>query len=123
MLKFLTNRSQHCTTSVCFCTLAIREPYRVRAQRLFESAPGLAVRAVHHEPTGLMAFFDAWARSAEFLHSKDTFTGEGGVIGLAAFCAGWTVDYKNSNPWPSLQKKEFPAKTQRRFQCSLCAFA
>ena len=39
-------------------------------------------------------FFDAWARSAEFLHSKEVFTGEGGVIGLAALCAGWTVNYK-----------------------------
>jgi len=39
-------------------------------------------------------FFDVWARSAEFLQSRNVFTGEGGVIGLAAFCAGWTVDYK-----------------------------
>lgn len=226
MLKFLTNRSQRRTISVCFCTLAIREPYRRRARLLFESAPelkwvvltdepkdfeGSTVRAIRHEPTGSMAgeflklgwsangsgrpayhdkrfalqaaleesetaifvdadtrmssvpklpafrpgiavvrdvdasiaehlsrygpdrlpafealaaqltgsaetikqarwcsealiaitkdgneskFFDAWARSAEFLHSRNTFTGEGGVIGLAAFCADWTVDYK-----------------------------
>ena len=39
-------------------------------------------------------FFEAWARGAEFLHSRNVFTGEGGVIGLAAVCAGWTVDYK-----------------------------
>lgn len=226
MLKFLTKRSELRTASVCFCTLAIREPYRVRARRLFESASelrwvvltdepedfeGLAVRAIRHEPTGPMAeeflklgwnangsgrpayhdkrfalqaaledaetavfvdadtrmssfpklpafrpgiavvrdvdasiaehlsrygpdrlpafealaaqltgsaetlkqarwcsealiaitkdgneskFFDAWARSAEFLHSRNMFSGEGGVIGLTAFCAGWTVDYK-----------------------------
>lgn len=39
-------------------------------------------------------FFDAWERSAEFLHSKNVFTGEGGVIGLAAVYADWTVNYK-----------------------------
>ena len=39
-------------------------------------------------------FFEAWERGAEFLHSREVFTGEGGVIGLAAACAGWTVDYR-----------------------------
>ena len=39
-------------------------------------------------------FFDAWDYSAEFLHSKNLFSGEGGVIGLAAAYAGWTVNYK-----------------------------
>lgn len=39
-------------------------------------------------------FFEAWERGAEFLQSEGLFTGEGGVIGLAAVCAGWTVDYK-----------------------------
>jgi hypothetical protein len=39
-------------------------------------------------------FLDAWARGAEFLQRKGLFTGEGGVIGLAALYAGWTVDYK-----------------------------
>ncbi|HEX6719694.1 MAG TPA: hypothetical protein VF088_21495 [Pyrinomonadaceae bacterium] len=38
-------------------------------------------------------FFEAWGRAAEFLQSKGVFTGEGGVIGLAAAYAGWTVDY------------------------------
>lgn len=38
-------------------------------------------------------FFETWARGAEFLQSKGMFSGEGGVIGLAAMCAGWTVDY------------------------------
>ena len=42
-------------------------------------------------------FFDAWARSAEFLQSKEVFSGEGGVIGLAAVCAGWTVNYDSLN--------------------------
>jgi hypothetical protein len=39
-------------------------------------------------------FFEAWGRAAEFLESEGLFTGEGGVIGLAAVCAGWTVDYQ-----------------------------
>lgn len=39
-------------------------------------------------------FFEAWARGAEFLNREGLFTGEGGVIGLAAMCAGWTVDYE-----------------------------
>jgi hypothetical protein len=38
-------------------------------------------------------FFEAWERSASFLHSRGVYTGEGGVIGLAAIYAGWTVDY------------------------------
>jgi hypothetical protein len=39
-------------------------------------------------------FFDAWARGAKLLHDRGIFTGEGGVIGLAAVYAGWTVDYR-----------------------------
>jgi len=39
-------------------------------------------------------FLEAWDRGAEFLQSKGLFSGEGGVIGLAAMSAGWTVDYK-----------------------------
>ena len=42
-------------------------------------------------------FFDAWSRGAEFLQARAVFTGEGGVIGLAAAYAGWTVDYKSIN--------------------------
>jgi len=38
-------------------------------------------------------FFASWAHAAEFLQSRGGFSGEGGVIGLAAACAGWTVDY------------------------------
>lgn len=38
-------------------------------------------------------FLDTWARAAAFLHAQEVFTGEGGAIGLAAACAGWTVDY------------------------------
>ena len=39
-------------------------------------------------------FFEAWERGAEFLQGQGVFSGEGGVIGLAALCAGWMVDYK-----------------------------
>ncbi|HZI61316.1 MAG TPA: hypothetical protein VFD62_11410 [Pyrinomonadaceae bacterium] len=42
-------------------------------------------------------FFEAWARGAEFLQQRGVFTGEGGVIGLAAAHAGWTVNYKSIN--------------------------
>ena len=39
-------------------------------------------------------FFDAWERGAYFLQARGLLSGEGGVIGLAALCAGWTVDYR-----------------------------
>ena len=42
-------------------------------------------------------FFDAWTRAAEFLQNREVFSGEGGVIGLAAVCAGWTIDYETLN--------------------------
>ena len=38
---------------------------------------------------------EAWERGAKFLHGRGIFTGEGGVIGLAAVYAGWTVDYRS----------------------------
>lgn len=38
-------------------------------------------------------FFEAWAQGADFLQRLDVYSGEGGVMGLAAACAGWTVDY------------------------------
>lgn len=40
-------------------------------------------------------FFEAWERGAKFLNDYGIFTGEGGVIGLAAVYAGWTVDYRS----------------------------
>ena len=39
-------------------------------------------------------FFEAWERGASFLESRELYSGEGGVIGLAALYAGWTVDYQ-----------------------------
>ena len=39
-------------------------------------------------------FLEAWTYGAEILHSHNLFTGEGGVIGLAAEYAGWSVNYE-----------------------------
>jgi hypothetical protein len=38
-------------------------------------------------------FFRAWDRAAAFLQARRVFSGEGGVMGLAAACAGWAVNY------------------------------
>ena len=38
-------------------------------------------------------FFDAWSTGADFLHSRGVYSGEGGVIGVAAAYAGLNVDY------------------------------
>jgi len=38
-------------------------------------------------------FFDAWSKGAEFLQTRGVYSGEGGVIGLAAAHVGWKVDY------------------------------
>jgi hypothetical protein len=51
-------------------------------------------------------FMDAWSRSAEFLEGRGMFTGEGGVIGLAAMCAGWTVDYDTLSKLASRTRHE-----------------
>ena len=39
-------------------------------------------------------FFAAWGYAADFLQSRGVYSGEGGVIGLAAAYAGWNVDYE-----------------------------
>jgi hypothetical protein len=39
-------------------------------------------------------FFDAWGAAADHLQAHDMFSGEGGVIGLAAAAVGWPVDYE-----------------------------
>jgi hypothetical protein len=39
-------------------------------------------------------FFEAWSLGAEYFQSRGVYSGEGGVIGLAAEYAGWTVDYE-----------------------------
>ena len=38
-------------------------------------------------------FFEAWSIGADFLQSRRMYSGEGGVIGLAATYAGWTVNF------------------------------
>ena len=38
-------------------------------------------------------FFEAWGSAADFLQARGVYSGEGGVIGLAAAYAGWSVDY------------------------------
>ena len=38
-------------------------------------------------------FFEAWSLAADFLQARGVYSGEGGVIGLAAAYAGWSVDY------------------------------
>jgi hypothetical protein len=38
-------------------------------------------------------FFTAWSVGADFLQARGVYSGEGGVIGLAAAYAGWNVDY------------------------------
>jgi hypothetical protein len=40
-------------------------------------------------------FFEAWERGVEFLYNRNELSGEGGVIGLAAAYAGWTLDYRS----------------------------
>jgi hypothetical protein len=42
-------------------------------------------------------FFDAWSAAADFLQSREVFSGEGGVIGFAAWLAGWRVDFEALN--------------------------
>ena len=38
-------------------------------------------------------FFSAWSLAAHFIQKRGVFSGEGGVIGLAAAHVGWKVDY------------------------------
>jgi hypothetical protein len=39
-------------------------------------------------------FFEAWSLAADYLQARGIYSGEGGVIGLAAAYAGWSVDYE-----------------------------
>ena len=40
-------------------------------------------------------FFAAWSIGAEFLQARGVYSGEGGVIGIAAAHAGWNIDYNS----------------------------
>ena len=42
-------------------------------------------------------FFDTWSRGADFLESRGVYSGEGGVIGVAAAHAGMNVDFDSLN--------------------------
>ena len=79
-----------------FITLA-REltgtPDVLREARWCHETP-LAVTKDGREP----AFFSAWGRAAGIFQRLGVYSGEGGVIGLAAACAGWTVDYVALSP-------------------------
>jgi hypothetical protein len=39
-------------------------------------------------------FFQVWDRAAAFMQERGVFSGEGGVMGLAAACATWATDYE-----------------------------
>ena len=39
-------------------------------------------------------FFEGWSVAADYLQAGGVYSGEGGVIGLAAAYAGWSVDYE-----------------------------
>jgi hypothetical protein len=39
-------------------------------------------------------FFHAWSFAADFLQARGIYSGEGGVIGVAAAYAGWGVDFE-----------------------------
>ncbi len=38
-------------------------------------------------------FFEAWSIGADFLQARGVYSGEGGVIGVAAAHVGWDIDY------------------------------
>lgn len=48
---------------------------------------------------GQTRFFDLWGQAADYLQSREVFSGEGGVIGLAAHLAGWSIQY---DAWATL---------------------
>jgi hypothetical protein len=44
-------------------------------------------------------FFDVWDRAATFMQAREVFSGEGGVMGLAAAIAGWPIDDTLLTEW------------------------
>lgn len=51
-------------------------------------------------------FFEAWARGADLLQRRGVFSGEGGVMGLAAAYAGWSIDYDLLQPFVAVIQHE-----------------
>jgi hypothetical protein len=60
-------------------------------------------------------FFAAWGEAADFFQEHRVFSGEGGVIGLAAAAAGWAVDYELLTPFAGRTQHEGggPKNTKR----------
>jgi hypothetical protein len=78
-----------------------RLPYFVEFARQLTGDTAILERACWcYEPCFAVArdgreadFFSTWDRGARFLQERDVYSGEGGVIGLAAACAGWSPDF------------------------------
>lgn len=51
-------------------------------------------------------FFAAWGHASNVCQQQGIFSGEGGVIGLAAAAAGWTVDYELLVPFAAATTHE-----------------
>ena len=51
-------------------------------------------------------FFEAWTKAAEFLRERNVYSGEGGVIGLAAAYAGWEINFEALDPLVSVIQHE-----------------
>jgi hypothetical protein len=83
------------------CGTRRREAFVALAHHLTGAASVLdEARWCHETPMAVTkdgreaCFFAAWSRAAAFMQARGVFSGEGGVIGLAAACAGWTVDFE-----------------------------
>lgn len=51
-------------------------------------------------------FFEAWDRAAAFMQRLGVYSGEGGVMGLAAAYAGWGIDYDAIVPFAAAVQHE-----------------
>jgi hypothetical protein len=51
-------------------------------------------------------FFAAWGHAAAVFQGQGVFSGEGGVIGLAALAAGWAVNYEVLAPFVATVQHE-----------------
>lgn len=83
------------------------------ARTLFGGAEALGLAKWCHESCLAVTkdgkedlFFSAWEEFARLMQDQNVFSGEGGVIGLAAHCAGWQVDYEKLKPLAALLEHE-----------------
>jgi hypothetical protein len=51
-------------------------------------------------------FIAAWGNGADIFQQQGVFSGEGGVIGLAALAAGWAVNYESLAPFAATTQHE-----------------